>query len=127
MTSRRLVFIHGRAQQNKDSIALKAEWVKSFEDGLHAAGKLPMPIAEPDIKFPYYGDTLDDLVSGADQVADVIVRGAGAGDAEKDFIRAVLDEVLKKTTVTAEKLDAIIGAEVVQRGPLNWEWVQGIS
>lgn len=124
MTSR-LVFIHGRAQQNKDSIALKAEWVQSFHDGLQAAG-LTMPIAETDIQFPYYGDTLDDLVTSSDQVADVIVRGTGAGDGEKDFIRAVLEDVLKKTNVTTEQFDALIGAEVIKRGVLNWEWVQGI-
>lgn len=123
--TKRLVFIHGRAQQDKDSIALKAEWVQSFQDGLGVAG-LTIPISEADIKFPYYGDTLRDLVTGADKVADVIVRGTGATQAEQEFIRGVLDEVLKKTNITAEELDAIVGAEVIQRGPLNWEWVQGI-
>lgn len=123
--TKRLVFIHGRAQHDKDSIALKAEWVQSFQDGLEAAG-LTMPIAETDIKFPYYGDTLRDLITGSDEVADVIVRGTGATQAEQEFIRGVLDEVLKKTDVSEAELDGIIGAEAIQRGPLNWEWVQGI-
>lgn len=123
--TKRLVFIHGRAQQDKDSIALKAEWVQSFQDGLRDGG-LTIPIAETDIKFPYYGDTLRDLVDGANEVADVIVRGTGATQTEQDFIRGMLDEVLKQTKVTQAELDAIVGAEVIQRGPLNWEWVQGI-
>lgn len=123
--TKRLVFIHGRAQQDKDSIALKAEWVQSFQNGLRDAG-LTMPIAETDIKFPYYGDTLRDLVTDADVVADVIVRGTGATQAQQEFIRGVLDEVLKQTNVTEGDLDAIVGAEVIQRGVLNWEWVQGI-
>ena len=38
----------------------------------------------------------------------------------------MLEEVLKKTNITQAELDAIVGAEVRQRGPLNWEWVQGI-
>ena len=123
--TKRLVLIHGRAQQNQDSLAMKAEWVQLFQNGLQGAG-LTMPIAETDIKFPYYGDTLDDLVTGADEVAEVIVRGPGPAQAEKEFVRAVLEEVLKKTNVTQAELDAIVGAEVRQRGPLNWEWVQGI-
>lgn len=123
--TKRLVFIHGRAQQDKDSIALKAEWVQSFQDGLRDGG-LTIPIAETDIKFPYYGDTLRDLVDGANEVADVIVRGTGATQTEQDFIRGMLDEVLKQTKVTQAELDAIVGAEVIQRGPFNWEWVQGI-
>ena len=117
--TKRLVFIHGRGQQDQDSLAMKAEWVQLFQNGLQSAG-LTMPIAETDIKFPYYGDTLDDLVTGADEVAEVIVRGVGATQAEKEFVRAVLEEVLKKTNITQEELDAIIGAEVIQRGPLNW-------
>lgn len=123
--TKRLVFIHGRSQQDKNSIALKTEWVQSFQDGLRDVG-LTIPIAETDIKFPYYGDTLRDLVTGANEVADVIVRGTGATQAEQEFIRGMLDEVLKQTTVTQAELDEIVGAEVIQRGPLNWEWVQGI-
>jgi hypothetical protein len=123
--TKQLVFIHGRAQQGKDSIALKAEWVQSFKDGLGISG-LSIPIAETDIRFPYYGDTLDDLVSGSEEVADVIVRGTGASQEERDFIRGVLEEVLKKTDITQAEVDAILGAEVVERGALNWEWVQGI-
>ena len=64
-------------------------------------------------------------MTGADEVAEVIVRGTGPAQ-EKEFVRAVLEEVLKKTNVTQAELDAIVGAEVRQRGPLNWEWVQGI-
>jgi len=123
--TKRLVLIHGRGQQNQDSLAMKAEWVQLFQNGLQGAG-LTMPIAETDIKFPYYGDTLDDLVTGADEVAEVIVRGPGPAQAKKEFVRAVLEEVLKKANVTQAELDALVGAEGRQRGPLNWEWVQGI-
>ena len=46
--TKRLVLIHGRAQQNQDSLAMKAEWVQLFQNGLQGAG-LTMPIAETDI------------------------------------------------------------------------------
>jgi hypothetical protein len=119
--SHRLVLVHGRAQEGKDSIALKAEWIASFREGL-AKSSLTLPIAEQDIRFPYYGDTLDDLVRGSAQPADVIVRGDAAGDAEREFIRSVLEEARVAAGITEEQLRQVGGQEVVARGPLNWEW-----
>lgn len=124
--TRKLVFIHGRAQQNKDSKALKGEWIAAFREGLAKNG-LELPIAETDIRFPYYGDTLDQLVGGAspDEAAKVIIRGPES-EAEKEFIRAVLDEVRKKAGITDAEIDAEIPAQVLERGPLNVGWVQAI-
>lgn len=75
--TRRLVFIHGRSQQGKDSAALKIEWVHSWGAGL-ALSALTIPIPDTAIKFPFYGDTLEGLIEGKpdDQVAKVIVREA---------------------------------------------------
>jgi hypothetical protein len=123
---RQLVFVHGRAQEHKDATALKAEWLEALADGLEKSG-LTLPIAETDVRFPYYGDTLFDLVDGktADAAADVIVRG-DAGDAEEErFARAIMREVQAKTGITDDQLAAVAGQEVLDRGPLNWEWFQG--
>ncbi len=124
--AKKLVFIHGRAQQNKDSIALKGEWIAAFREGL-AKSNLQLPIAETDIRFPYYGDTLDQLVNGVDpaDAAKVIIRGPQS-QAEKEFILDILEELRKKAKITKAEVDAEIPAEVVERGPLNWGWVQGL-
>jgi len=121
---RQLVMIHGRSQQRKDSVALKAEWLEALNEGLAKSG-LTLPIPEPDVRFPYYGDTLFDLVDGgvADPAA-VVVRGEGDDD-EKRFIKAVLEEV-KQERLEAGQFEQAAGAAVVQRGPANWGWVQGI-
>ena len=125
---RELVFIHGRAQQHKDSVALKAEWIEAFRKGLAKSG-LDLPIPEISIRFPYYGDTLHELSSRRppDQAAEVVVRGAaGAKDEQPDFILSVLNEMLAAAGIE----DSAIAAEmdpnnpVVQRGVLNWGWVQ---
>ena len=42
---RHLVFVHGRAQENKDAVALKEEWLAAFREGLAKNG-LDLPIAE---------------------------------------------------------------------------------
>ena len=127
MSHTRLVFVHGRAQERKDSVALKAEWIDAFRSGLAKSG-LALPLAESDIKFPYYGQTLADLVSGAPTVANVVVRGGTtATDAEQRFQQVVLQEVQEALGITNDQVEQALASEVRQRGgPLNWEWVQGI-
>lgn len=124
--SRQLVLIHGRAQEHKDSVALKAEWLDALEEGL-AKSALTLPIAEPDVRFPFYGDTLYDLVGGqsAEHAADVVVRGAGASDDERRFTLALMRQMQEKAGITDAQIADVAGQDVVQRGPQNWEWVQG--
>ena len=123
---KQLVFVHGRSQEHKEAVALKSEWIQAFRQGLAKSG-LQMPISEDAIRFPYYGQTLYDLVSGAprEQVAEIIVRGDNADADERAFVRAVIQEVTKKANITDRQLAEVVGQDVVARGPLNWEWLQG--
>jgi hypothetical protein len=124
---RRLVFVHGRAQQDKDAVALKGEWIESLRQGLTASG-LNLPVPDSEIRFPYYGDTLRDLAAGRSDIADVIVRGEGLGDEEAAFIRSVLQETRTQAGITDEQIAAETGSEAgaVERGPLNWPWVRAV-
>ena len=125
--TRRLVLIHGRAQQDKDSVALKAEWLQALDIGM-ANADLKMPIPETDVRFPYYGDTLAQLDAGRlpGQVADIVVRGEGVDDDELNFIRGVLEETRVRAGITKEQLAAIAGQVVIDRGLQNQAWFQTI-
>ncbi|MEO7071512.1 MAG: hypothetical protein ABI300_00415 [Rhodanobacter sp.] len=124
--ARKLVFIHGRAQERKDSIALKKEWIDSWRRGLDAAG-LEMPVSETDIRFPYFGDTLEQLARGANpaSAAAVIIRGTDLDQGEKRFANAIAAHIQKKF-ITEDQLASVAGREVVERGVFQWEWVQGV-
>ncbi len=124
---KQIVFVHGRAQENKDPTALKAEWVDAWRSGLARAG-LTMPIAETDIRFPYYGQTLFDLAEGktAGEAAAVVVKGENADAEQRAFIRAVLLEVQQRRGISDAMLAEVAGADVVHKGPLNWAWLQAI-
>lgn len=127
MSAQRLVLIHGRAQENKDSIALKKEWLDAFRQGL-AQGNLDLPLGDDAIRFPYYGDTLYGLVSGAATITEVVVRGDGSA-AEKDeqrFQARVAMEIKEKLGISDDEVAALMSLEAQQRGVLNWEWVQAL-
>ena len=121
----RLVLIHGRSQQHKDAAALKAEWVTAWQEGLRRSG-VALPLAEEAIRFPYYGDTLWDLVSGAseDGAADVVLRGDGADADERAFLESVVGAVREQAGITDAQVREVLGSEVAERGPLQWEWTQ---
>jgi hypothetical protein len=122
--SKQLVFVHGRAQEQKDSVKLKAEWIKALKEGLAKTG-LQMPLPETSVRFPYYGQTLFDLANNADVVAEVVVRGA-ATDPEAAFQAAVLKEVQTELGISDAEVDQLLAAEVKRRGVLNWEWTQAV-
>lgn len=122
---RTLVLVHGRAQEFKDAVELKAQWVAALHAGLEAAG-IDDEVPDDRIRFAYYGQTLYDLVAGdARNAAEVIVRGdPGADQAEEDFLRAVLQEVAAESGVTDADVREELDDETLQRGPLNWGWVR---
>lgn len=132
---RTLVLVHGRAQEHKDPLAVKKEWLTALDAGAHRAGR-PVHLPDDRVRLPYYGQTLFDLVNGDDpeHAAQVIVRGSADGpDAEDLFIREALLEIAAHAGVTEADVlaadedgvgDDGAGPAVIERGPLNWRWVR---
>ncbi len=122
---RTLVLIHGRSQQGKDSKALKGEWLDALHEGLRAAGS-DATVPADKVRFPYYGDTLDDLVrGGGDEAAEVIIQSAGEPNAvEQEFIAAVISEVVETIGLGEDDIRAhAVHGDVVEQGVQNWPWV----
>ena len=119
----KLVFIHGRGQEGRDPVALKATWEAAFEEGLRTAG-LPRPTGV-DIALPYYGDALDDLLKQLDTplIADVTERGAAQDDDEGAFRGEFLEELAKGAGIGDAGIRPFYEGEVRERGVLNMGWV----
>src|SRR4029434_431737 len=85
-----------------------------------AKSKKKLPIPETDIRFPYYGQTLYDLVSDvpAEEAAQVIVKGA-EDETRRIFTEAVLNEIRRKLGITDAEVLEIAGGNVVQKGIQN--------
>jgi len=124
---RQLILIHGRAQENKDAAGIKKEWIAAWEKGLAKSG-LTNPITDADVHFPFYGDTLAQMVAGKSEqeAAQVIVKGPAPAPAEQDVMREMIAEIAMNEGISEADIRAELPAEVIERGPLNWGWVQGI-
>lgn len=124
---RQLIFVHGRSQQGKDGAALKSEWIEAWQKGLEANG-LSNPLSDDDVRFPYYGDTLIDMLGGksADDAVEVIVKGPPPASAEQALMNEMIAEIAAHEGVAEMDIREQLPAEVIEMGPANWGWVQGI-
>ncbi|HEX5812011.1 MAG TPA: hypothetical protein VFY38_07935 [Pseudonocardia sp.] len=114
---RQLVLVHGRSRHRKDAAALKAEWLDALHSGLAAAG-LTLPIPESEVRFPYYGDTLDALTNGSTEpLSEIIVHETDAQRAA--FLRAVFLEVARECGICDADIAAEAGPGVAEPDP-DW-------
>lgn len=126
--TRELVLLHGRSQQDKPAKQLKKDWLAALAKGLEKSG-LELPIPETSVRFPYYGDTLFDLVDGksAKEAAKVVVMGDDVDKEERVFVQQVMEELRLGAGITDAELRAVAGDEVVEMGPMNWGFVRAIA
>ena len=124
---RQLILIHGRAQENKDAAGIKREWLQAWQKGLDKSG-LTNPLSDADIHFPYYGDTLAQMVAGktAEQAAAVVIMGPAPSPAEQQVMREMIQEIAAREGITEAEVRAALGAEATEMGPQNWKWVQAM-
>jgi pimeloyl-ACP methyl ester carboxylesterase len=119
----RLVFVHGMRQEGRPSEQLRAAW----RDALFGRWR-ELGLSDPGIEpvMPYYGDRLDQLTRSL-RTDDVVRARGGAPSATSPTEEAMLRELKDAHGITDAEVRAQLGAEVVSRGPANWEWVQGIA
>lgn len=123
MTKPLLVLVHGRAQGGRSEEELLGEWTGTLKRGLRPdqAARL----SEAEIRLPFYGDQLDDLVANAAPPPGIATRGS-ATDLDADYAAFMLDFV-EEIRAREGLTDARVGADVLaDRGPMQWRWVQRV-
>jgi len=121
----KLVLIHGRGQGGENPTLLRSRWESALQKGLKAAGYSELP--ESQIVFPFYGAKLDQMVGAYLQGKpdNVVTKGEPAQEVEARFRGELLIELAANAGLTRNEMSGTEQA-VVAKGPLNWEWVQGI-
>ncbi len=123
---RSLILIHGRSQQGKKEQDLKGQWLDALHAGLRAAD-LDLEIPRDRVRFPFYGDTLDQLTHGRLDADDVVVQG-GEPDAAVQLVVAEMAQDLAATLdiSAADVREAADDPAVAELGPQNWPWVLAV-
>ncbi len=122
----KLILIHGREQQGNDPSKLRKTWIETFKKGLEKSD-----IILPDnieIVFPFYGDLLDSLVRPEEigkTIEGIIARGA-LPEAQLSFFYDVIMDIAVNADVSDQEIVASLEDSIVQKGPLNWGWVQAV-
>lgn len=122
----KLIFVHGRAQGEKDASELLQAWEQAFDRGLENAGLTRPPNLE--LALPFYGKTLDALVEEleAPLVADVAEKGAEKDDREAAFRGEFLEEVAQAHDLSDDQIAEFYDDDVQEKGVMNWKWVHAI-
>ncbi len=122
----KLIFVHGRAQGEKDPDDLLTEWIDTFLEGLKKAN-LELPINYDQIHLPFYGKRLDELVREIDTpIESIISKGSSSDLNDIRFIHDFLSEIADNSNISAHDIDIETSGLIRDKGPLNWEWVQSI-
>lgn len=122
----KLVLVHGRSQQGKDPVKLKATWLEALELGADKQGvSLPPDL---DVAFPYYGDALDEVTRqyNLPLTSDIQTRGASVDTEFLEFQAEIAEALRQQSGITDEQVNLEYGDNPKERGPQNWEWVQAI-
>lgn len=127
MTKPVLVLVHGRAQGGKDEAELRELWLETLRIGFGASRR--SRVDELDVRFPFYGDLLDELVAhSGTPLASAVPRGAEAtlDPAFADFQVSILETVRARRNIAQDQILSERGLAVAERGPLQWAWVQAM-
>ncbi|MBZ9603346.1 hypothetical protein [Phyllobacterium chamaecytisi] len=116
----RLVFVHGMRQEGLDPEILKAVWTRALTDKWSELGLAPLPLSP---EMPFYGDVLDQLTTQTGDLVGVRLRG-GEGTSEEQG--KILREMASRFGIDEAHVREEVGAEIVARGPLNWEYSQAL-
>jgi hypothetical protein len=124
---KRIVFLHGRAQEGRDPNQLQQTWEAALARGLERAGKPPLNGVK--IEFPYYGDRLKALVDQVNSplITGILLRGNDQVQPGHEALRAaMLAEMAAGKALPDSSIQKNFEGQVVERGAQNWKWVQAI-
>jgi hypothetical protein len=125
---KRIVFLHGRAQEGHDPNQLQQTWEVALARGLKKAGKPPLP-DDVKIEFPYYGNRLKALVDQVNSplISGILLRGDDQVQAGHEELRvAMLAEMATGKKLPDSSIQKNFDGQVLERGVQNWKWVQAI-
>lgn len=122
----KIVFVHGRSQENKVQAELQEVWLQAAIRGVADAGLPALPeLSTTSVVLPYYGNLLFKLTeeAGREAFKRLVDRGAEAAAPsaeEQEFTQNLVLEMAKAKGISLDQIAAESGGGVVERNIQNW-------
>src|SRR5215471_17532365 len=101
----KLILIHGRSQQLKNSEDLRLHWKACIDAAFEKAGY--QWAGKVDVIFPFYGDDLYRMTQqvSAPLMTNILLRGEESSVSEKDSLRVdILDEMVRAKGIPRDSI-----------------------
>lgn len=123
--SKRILLVHGIAQDGKNPNSLKQQWQNSLTEELSDSGfKLPTDI---EFDFPYYGDLLAEFAEEIEPKSTFDAQARCTGSANKEFLRfkaEMVESIRMAAGITHAQIKNVHGGNTGVRAGQNGEWVE---
>lgn len=121
-----VLLVHGRSRPLFGPREMREQWLVALHSGFDAAG-LTAPFTDEEVRLPWYGGTLAQLVDGAarSEAERVSLRGDLPQD-ERAFVQRVVFEVAGQYGFTAEQLAAAAHPDEVDAPEGSWARVRTV-
>lgn len=120
----KLVFIHGRDQQESTQETLEKLWLDSLYIGWGEAG-LPLPEGLS-VTMAFYADVLDELTRALSTPLARGVRLRGDEQAQDDFRGRFLQDIATANGVTDAQIQAFLDEDSTEKGLGSSPWIQAL-
>jgi hypothetical protein len=120
----KLIFVHGRSQENRTEAALKKEWRDALDIGLEKAGLVFPPNIT--VELPYYGQLLPELVNEENprltQIEGLRDSSGSISESEQfDFHKATLTQLMEGIELTKDERTELIAFIDNERGKEDYK------
>lgn len=124
----KIIFIHGRAQEDFSEVDLMQKWRSAFDDAFHGAG-VPLP-EHLDFHMPYYAQDLIQLLDhykGDIKSGKYKMRGPDQTDPVEGLEEELIEELFKATGLSKKEAIKEYEQENEQTDTINSQQTRGIE
>ena len=121
-----VLIVHGRSRPLFGPVEMREQWLVALHSAFSGA-EAPVPFTDDDVKLPWYGETLTQLVGGVSR--SEAERMSLSGDIphdERTFVLAVVEQVALAYGFTPEQLAAVAASGDLDASPSSWAYVRTV-
>lgn len=121
-----VLIVHGRSRPLFGPVEMREQWLVALHSAFSGA-EISVPFTDDDVKLPWYGETLTQLVGGVSRgEAERVSLSGDIPHDERAFVLAVVQQVAEAYGFTQEQLAAVSASGDVDASRSSWGYVRTV-